>query len=72
MPKPEQRVNLIRRVHLDVGHYGVKKTYSLLEPIYWWVGMYGDVQKEVSTCVVCDRVKATFEVKEHPLSLVLQ
>lgn len=67
VPKPEQRVNLIRRVHLDVGHYGVKKTYSLLEPIYWWVGMYGDVQKEVSTCVVCDRVKATFEVKDPEL-----
>jgi hypothetical protein len=41
VPRPEHRANLIRRVHQDVGHYGVKKTYSLLEPTYWWIGMFG-------------------------------
>ncbi|GAQ87978.1 putative retrotransposon protein [Klebsormidium nitens] len=65
--KPDQRANLIRRVHMDIGHFGVKKTYSLLEPTYWWVGMYGQVEVEVSFCVVCDRVKATFEVKDPTL-----
>jgi transposase InsO family protein len=67
VPKPEQRANLIRRVHQDVGHYGVKKTYSLLEPTYWWVGMHGQVHQEVAACVLCDRIKATFEVKDTAL-----
>ncbi|GAQ92421.1 hypothetical protein with retrovirus polyprotein and Zinc finger, Ribonuclease H-like domains [Klebsormidium nitens] len=63
VPKPDQRANLIRRVHMDIGHFGVKKTYSLLEPTYSWVSMFGQVETEVSSFVVCDRVKATFEVK---------
>ena len=67
VPRPEQRANLIRRVHQDVGHYGVLKTYSMLSPTYWWVGMYGQVQHEVAACTVCDRVKATFEVKDPEL-----
>jgi hypothetical protein len=37
--KPDQRVNLICHAHQDVGHYGVRKTYSMLEPTYWWSGM---------------------------------
>ncbi|GAQ93509.1 hypothetical protein KFL_015960010, partial [Klebsormidium nitens] len=67
VPRPEHRVNLIRRVHQDVGHYGVKKTYSLLEPTYWWTGMYGQVKYEVAACTACDRAKATFEVKDPEL-----
>lgn len=62
VPKPEREPHLPRA--LECGTLRRQKTYSLLEPIYWWVRMYGDVQKEVSTCVVCNRVKATFEVKD--------
>jgi hypothetical protein len=51
-------------VHQDVGHYGIKKTYLLLEPTYWWARMYGEVQYEVAACIACDRAKATFEVKD--------
>ncbi|GAQ92744.1 Integrase core domain and FYVE/PHD zinc finger containing protein [Klebsormidium nitens] len=61
------RASLIRRVHQDVGHYGVLKTYLLLSPTYWWVGMYGQVQHEVAGYTVCDRVKATFDVKDPEL-----
>jgi hypothetical protein len=67
VPRPEHRANLIRRVHQDVGHCGVKKTYSMLEPTYWWVGMFGQVQHEVAACTVCDRAKASFEVKDPQL-----
>jgi transposase InsO family protein len=67
VPRPEHHANLIRRVHQDVDHYGVKKTYSLLEPTYWWVGMFGQVQHEVAACIVCDRAKASFKVKNPQL-----
>jgi hypothetical protein len=67
VPKPDQRVNLIRHAHQDVGHYGVRKTYSLLEPTYWWSGMMNQVKEEVAACTVCDRVKTSFELKDPEL-----
>jgi hypothetical protein len=45
----------------------------MLEPTYWWVGMFGQVQHEVAACTVCDRAKASFEVKDpqlKPLSIM--
>jgi hypothetical protein len=67
VPRPEHRVNLICRVHQDVRHYGNKKTYSLLEPTYWWARMYGQVQYEVAACTACNRAKATLKVKDPKL-----
>jgi hypothetical protein len=67
VPPPNERVNLIRAVHIEVGHFGVHKTHSLLEPTYFWSGMFAQVRKEVSSCTVCDRVKANFEVKDPAL-----
>jgi hypothetical protein len=32
--EPHLRANLIRATHLDTRHFGIKKTYSLPEPIY--------------------------------------
>ena len=67
VPPPNDRPNLIRAAHIDVGHYGVYKTYSLLEPTFFWSGMFTQVRKEVSSCTICDRVKANFEVKDPTL-----
>jgi hypothetical protein len=67
VPPPKDRVNLIRTIHIEVGHFGVHKTVSLLEPTYFWSGMFAQVRKEVSSCTVCDRVKANFEVKDPTL-----
>jgi hypothetical protein len=58
---------LIRAIHIEVGHFGVHKTHSLLEPTYFWSGIFAQVRKEVSSCTVCDRVKANFEVKDPAL-----
>ena len=67
VPAPKERVNLIRAIHIDVGHFGVQKTYSLLEPTYFWSGMFSQIRDEVLSCTVCDRVKANFEVKDPVL-----
>jgi hypothetical protein len=34
VPEPHLRASLIRATHLDTGHFGIKKTYYLLEPVY--------------------------------------
>jgi hypothetical protein len=67
VPPPQERTNLICTIHIEVGHFGVHKTHSLLEPTYFWSGMFAQVRKEVSYCTVCDHVKANFEVKDPAL-----
>jgi hypothetical protein len=73
VPEPHLRANLIRATHLDTGHFGIKKTYSLLEPVYIWAGMYEQARFEVRDCAACDRVKASFKVRDtvlKPLSIM--
>jgi hypothetical protein len=58
---------------LDTGHFGIKKTYTLFEPVYIWASMYEQVRFEVRACAACDRVKASFEVRDtvlKPLSIM--
>jgi hypothetical protein len=40
VPLPQERTNLIRAIHIEAGHFGVHKTHSLLEPTYFWSGMF--------------------------------
>jgi hypothetical protein len=61
VPPPRERTNLICAIHIEAGHFGVHKTHFLLEPTYFWSGMFAQVRKEVSSCTVRDRVKTNFE-----------
>ena len=45
VPKPSQCVALVQHSHEELGHFGVKRTYSLLQTQYWWHGMHTDVQQ---------------------------
>ena len=67
VPPPEARAELVHNIHRQLGHFGVKRTYSLLEPTFWWAGMHEQVAKLVASCQVCDRVKASFNVKDSVL-----
>ncbi len=60
IPHPAQRGRIVRHAHEELGHFGVKRTYSLILNQYWWRGMHTDVQRLVSRCMVCDRVRALF------------
>jgi hypothetical protein len=55
VPHPAQRGHIMQHAHEELGHFGVKGTYSLLLGKYWWHGMHIDVQQLVSRCMVCDR-----------------
>jgi hypothetical protein len=65
VPRVAERGPLVRDVHEQAGHFGVRKTLSLLRPHYWWVGLSADVAGTVKGCGACDRVKASFNAK-HP------
>jgi hypothetical protein len=43
VPPPHEWHGLIQKVHLELGHFGVKHIYSLFTPRYHWTGMYAQV-----------------------------
>ena len=67
VPRPQEREKLVLHIHEELGHFGVKRTYSLLQSQYWWVGMQTDVQRIVARCQVCDRVWASFNAPTSTL-----
>jgi len=63
----------VQHAHEELRHFGVKQTYNLLLGQYWWHGMHINVQRLVSHCMVCDRVKASFNAltpQLHPLPIM--
>jgi hypothetical protein len=59
VPTPKERMKLIKHAHEVLGHFGVRRTYNLLQIHYWWREMQ-QVQALVARCVVCDRMRASF------------
>ena len=58
VPDVPERLPLIRNLHRRCGHYGQKRTLSLLSHMYWWPGMSLDVKEAVRSCEICDVVKS--------------
>ncbi len=73
VPHSTQRRCIMRHAHEELGHFGVKQTYSLFLGQYWWRGIHTNVQQLVSHYMVCDRVKASFNAPTphlHPLLIM--
>ncbi len=61
VPKPEERVELIQCVHEQHGHFGVRRTTSLVKPCWWWAGIGQDIAHIVQSCQECDRANTNFQ-----------
>ena len=73
VPKPTERVDLVTRIHREVGHYGVKRVLKHLRNVYWWRDMGGTVVEVTRACMPCVRTKAGFrELGKEFQPLVLQ
>ncbi len=71
VPPPHEWSGLIQKVHLELIHFRVKHTYSLLAPHYHWRGMYAQVRNVIAKCEQCDRVKTFFSSRQLTLSPLL-
>lgn len=60
VPPPDQRLALVRRHHVELGHYGVKRTVFLLQVHHWWHGLTQMVKAYVAACSECGRSNACF------------
>jgi len=70
VPKPADRLALVQQQHEQCGHFGIKRTASLLLGKYWWHGLLADVSRVIGKCQHCDRVRATFSDKQEDLQSI--
>ena len=60
VPAPDEREELVKRVHEGLGHYGVKRTRRLVMLAFWWSGMEDDVVRVLKACPHCKHISAQF------------
>ena len=58
VPPPQDRTSLVQETHERCGHFGSRRTLSLLEGRYWWKGIAADVSKVVAHCPHCSQARA--------------
>ena len=68
----DQKVEIMRDIHDEVGHRGRGSTFDQIKRKYQWKGMYTDVEEWVKTCEYCQRrAKLRYEEALHPTWSVL-
>eukprot|EP00775_Hariotina_reticulata_P009856 gene9856-biopygen11780 len=67
VPRPEQRQQLIQQQHQMGGHFGTRRTATLVASKYWWHGLLSDVAAVVRQCEHCGRVRASFAATQPEL-----
>ena len=73
VPHPARRSQLVLETHTKCGHYGQKRTRSLLLSSFWWKGMSADISQVLNACQACSRSNATFNTPHptlHPIPVV--
>jgi len=68
VPPIQDRLTLIKVAHEHNGHFGVRRTVSLLRPHYYWVGMWVDVSTFVGQCESCQRARVSFVTRAPQLN----
>lgn len=63
VPPPASRHQLVVDTHVSTGHWGEKRTLSLLLSSYWWRGVLEDVRRVVRSCESCDKARAVFNAR---------
>ena len=67
VPLPEEREELVSKIHREMGHFGVRRIIDRLNQNYWWKGMDFTVNKVVNACMPCARTKAGFRISGNEL-----
>ena len=48
---------VLQEIHDHFGHFGIRKTYSLIKRYYYWPKMIKHIQGHVDSCSLCQRGK---------------
>ena len=72
VPLPANRLDLIREAHEDCGHFGVKRTESLLVQKYTWPGLREDMKAYIGGRLPCKAANAKFQTDPQLHSIVVE
>jgi hypothetical protein len=67
VPHPTERLSLIQQFH-ERGHFGIKRTCSMLRLQHWWYNLRDDVERALPSCAICAGDKAVFNQVPKQLS----
>jgi transposase InsO family protein len=67
VPAHADRAAIIIKQHELCGHFGIRRTASLLLTNYWWHGLLAETAHLVNRCEECKRVQASFTNKPQEL-----
>ena len=62
IPPVDDRQELVKKIHRDIGHFGIHRMLDRLKRNYWWKGMEDTVKDVLKACMPCARTKAGFRV----------
>jgi hypothetical protein len=63
VPKLEERVSLIKRMHEDLGHFGEQRTLAEIRRRYFWHNCTVDVKAVIRGCQQCQLVKSSGNIR---------
>jgi hypothetical protein len=72
IPGAEERPTVLRECHDQCGHFGINKTYQILQTRFFWPGMMADVKLHVDACGACkgNRLELVKQDELAPLPIV--
>jgi len=65
VPKPEERVSLVRRMHEDLGHFGEQWTLAEIRRRYFWHNRTTDVKAVIRGCQQCQLVRSLGSIRSR-------
>jgi hypothetical protein len=72
VPRPKERLPLVRQMHEDIGHFGEHRTLAEIRRRYFWHSRTADVKAVVRECQQCQLAKSSGSVRsgdEHLKSI---
>jgi hypothetical protein len=65
VPKPEERMFLVKQMHEDLGHFGEQQTLAEIRRRYFWHSRTTDVKTVVRGCQQCQLVKSSGSIRSE-------
>jgi len=65
VPRPEDRMELVIRMHKDLGHFGKERTLAEICRRYFWHNRIEDVKIVVKVCQQCQMVKRMGSIRSE-------
>jgi hypothetical protein len=63
VPKPEERLSLVKQMHEDLGHFGEQRTLAEIRRRYFWHNRIADVKAMVRGCQQCQLVRSSGSIR---------